>query len=31
MTVHAPAPEAPRTHTVLDDTPVGPLTLVAAA
>ncbi|MFG3116050.1 methylated-DNA--[protein]-cysteine S-methyltransferase [Streptomyces sp. NPDC048197] len=29
-TVHAPAPDAPLTHTVLDDTPVGPLTLVAA-
>ncbi|PBC86077.1 methylated-DNA-[protein]-cysteine S-methyltransferase [Streptomyces sp. 2224.1] len=30
MTVHPPAPDAPRTHTVLDGTPVGPLTLVAA-
>ncbi|MGX1757114.1 methylated-DNA--[protein]-cysteine S-methyltransferase [Streptomyces lydicus] len=30
MTVHTPAPDAPRTHTVLDGTPVGPLTLVAA-
>ncbi|MFC9242020.1 methylated-DNA--[protein]-cysteine S-methyltransferase [Streptomyces decoyicus] len=30
MTVHPPAPEAARAHTVLDDTPVGPLTLVAA-
>ena len=30
MTVPAPAPDAPLTHTVLDDTPVGPLTLVAA-
>ncbi|MFG2142304.1 methylated-DNA--[protein]-cysteine S-methyltransferase [Streptomyces sp. NPDC048650] len=29
MTVHAPAPDAPLTHTVLADTPVGPLTLVA--
>ncbi|MEJ8651246.1 methylated-DNA--[protein]-cysteine S-methyltransferase [Streptomyces sp. MS1.AVA.3] len=29
MTVRPPAPEAPRTHTVLGDTPVGPLTLVA--
>lgn len=32
MTVHTsgPAPGTPITHTVLDDTPVGPLTLVAA-
>ncbi|MFJ9407986.1 methylated-DNA--[protein]-cysteine S-methyltransferase [Streptomyces sp. NPDC101393] len=30
MTLPAPAPSAPRTHTVLEDTPVGPLTLVAA-
>ncbi|WP_411137786.1 methylated-DNA--[protein]-cysteine S-methyltransferase [Streptomyces sp. C10] len=30
MTVHAPEPAAPVTHTVLDGTPVGPLTLVAA-
>ncbi|MGW7489825.1 methylated-DNA--[protein]-cysteine S-methyltransferase [Streptomyces sp. NPDC054786] len=29
MAVHTPAPDAPLTHTVLDDTPVGPLTLVA--
>lgn len=29
VTVHAPQPAAPVTHTVLDDTPVGPLTLVA--
>ncbi|MFF3541935.1 methylated-DNA--[protein]-cysteine S-methyltransferase [Streptomyces platensis] len=29
MTVHTPEPAAPVTHTVLDDTPVGPLTLVA--
>lgn len=31
MTVHAAEPAAPVTHTVLDGTPVGPLTLVAAA
>ncbi|TJZ54481.1 methylated-DNA--[protein]-cysteine S-methyltransferase [Streptomyces piniterrae] len=30
MTVHTPDPDAVITHTVLDDTPVGPLTLVAA-
>ncbi|MGY5079431.1 methylated-DNA--[protein]-cysteine S-methyltransferase [Streptomyces nigrescens] len=30
MTVHAAEPAAPVTHTVLDGTPVGPLTLVAA-
>ncbi|MGY5132740.1 methylated-DNA--[protein]-cysteine S-methyltransferase [Streptomyces nigrescens] len=30
MTVHAAEPAAPVTHTVLDATPVGPLTLVAA-
>lgn len=30
MTVHTAEPGAPLTHTVLDDTPVGPLTLVAA-
>ncbi|MEU8913914.1 methylated-DNA--[protein]-cysteine S-methyltransferase [Streptomyces nigrescens] len=30
MTVHAPETAAPVTHTVLDGTPVGPLTLVAA-
>jgi len=30
MSVHIPASDAPRTHTVLDGTPVGPLTLVAA-
>lgn len=30
MTVHTADPGAPVTHTVLDDTPVGPLTLVAA-
>ncbi|MFG2530483.1 methylated-DNA--[protein]-cysteine S-methyltransferase [Streptomyces sp. NPDC048516] len=30
MTVHPSTPDAPRTHTVLDGTPVGPLTLVAA-
>lgn len=30
MTVHPSASDAPRTHTVLDGTPVGPLTLVAA-
>ncbi|MCR8575991.1 methylated-DNA--[protein]-cysteine S-methyltransferase [Streptomyces sp. Isolate_219] len=30
MTVHAAEPAAPVTHTVLDATPMGPLTLVAA-
>ena len=30
MTVHTAEPGAPVTHTVLDGTPVGPLTLVAA-
>ncbi|MEU5211509.1 methylated-DNA--[protein]-cysteine S-methyltransferase [Streptomyces sp. NPDC020742] len=30
VTASGPAPDTPLTHTVLDDTPVGPLTLVAA-